>query len=90
MDFPGGPVVKTQRFHCRASQVRNQDSTCHMAWPKKKRPDASEKVRKSEECRHLGKEHFRQAEDHCGLNSYPTDTLKLCFLVPIKFALIWK
>ena len=49
-----------------------------------------EKVRKSEECRHLGKEHFRQAEDHCGLNSYPTDTLKLCFLVPIKFALIWK
>ena len=89
MDIPSGPVVKTQHFHCRASQVRNQDPTCHMTWPKK-RPGTSEKVRKSEECRHLGKEHFRQAEDHCGLNCYPTETLKSNFLVPIKFALIWK
>ena len=39
-DFPGGLVVKTPHFQCRGNGFhpwwKNQDHTCHMAWPKKK------------------------------------------------------
>ena len=82
MDFPGGPWLRLNAST--AGHPRSGTKIPHAKLhgkKKKKRPDASEKLRKSEECRHLGKEHFRQAEDHCGLNSYPIDTLKLYFLV---------
>ena len=40
-DFPGSPGVKTSHFHCRGHRLDpwsgNQDSTCHAAWPKKKK-----------------------------------------------------
>ena len=35
-EFPGGPVVKTQCFHCQGPGSipgrGNQDATSHMAW----------------------------------------------------------
>jgi len=40
-DFAGGPVVKILRFHGREHRVDpwsgNQDRTCHVVWPKKRR-----------------------------------------------------
>ena len=41
-DFPGGPVVKTLRFHCRGRGfdpwLGNQDPTCCMVWQEKEKP----------------------------------------------------
>ena len=43
-DFSGGPVVKTPHFQGRGCnpQLGNKDPICHMAWPKKKVPRATE------------------------------------------------
>ena len=40
-EFPGGPVVRTQCFHCCGPRVQsligNEDPASHTAWPKKKK-----------------------------------------------------
>ena len=39
-DFPGGPLVRTPRSHCRGHRFDpwsgNYDPTCYAAWPKDK------------------------------------------------------
>ena len=43
-DFPGSPVVRTLRFHCRAHRNHpwrgKSYPTCYAAWPKKKKSNA--------------------------------------------------
>ena len=48
---PGDPVVKNLHFHCRGYRFdpwsENQDLTCHRAWPKKKKREATLHARDS-------------------------------------------
>ena len=49
--FPGGPVVRALCFHCRGHGFDpwsgNQDSTSHMARPKKKKKNQKERIKRN-------------------------------------------